>query len=153
MNNIIKIRKMKKTLQILLLCFIVSLPAIAQKTSNVEIIELNTKSFKQKVWNFDKDKSFKRIGETPIILDFFATWCPPCKMLKPHIQTIQNKYKGKVIVYEIDVDKNPDLAQRFNVQAMPTMIFMGTKNKYVAELGYRDYNELEKLVKARLFIK
>jgi thioredoxin 1 len=138
---------MKKTLQMLLLCIIVSSTAMAQKATNVEIVELNALSFKEKVWNFDKDKTFKRIGDLPIILDFHATWCGPCKMLAPHLQTIQNKYKSKLIVYKIDVDKDPELAQRFNVQAMPTIIFMETKDRYKSELGYRDYEDFEKLVK------
>ena len=139
---------MKRTLQMLLLCIVVSSEALAQKTTAVEIIELNAKSFKEKVWNFDKEKTFKRISNLPVILDFHATWCGPCKMLAPHLQAIQNKYKGKLIVYKIDVDKDPELAQRFNVQAMPTIVFMETKDKYKSELGYRDYEEFEKLVKA-----
>lgn len=142
---------MKKTIQLLLLCMIVSSTVLAQKATNVEIIELNATSFKQKVWNFDKDKSFKRIGNLPIILDFHATWCGPCKMLAPHLQAIQNKYRGRLIVYKIDVDKDPDLAQRFNVQAMPTIVFINSKTQYKSELGYRDYNEFEKLVKAHFF--
>jgi thioredoxin 1 len=144
---------MRKTLQMLLLCMIVSSAAIAQKTNNVQIIELNAQTFKQKVWNFDKDKSFKRVGNLPIILDFHATWCGPCKMLAPHLQAIQNKYNGKLIVYKIDVDQEPALAQRFNVQAMPTIVFMATKEKYKSELGYRDYNEFEKLVQTYFFSK
>jgi len=139
---------MKRTLQALLLCLIVSATAMAQTAKNVEIVELNAKTFKEKVWNFDKDKTFKRIGNLPIILDFHATWCGPCKMLAPHLQAIQNKYKGKLVIYKIDVDKDPELAQRFNVQAMPTIVFMEAKEKYKSELGYRDYDEFEKLVKA-----
>ena len=144
---------MKKTIQILLLCFIVSSMAIAQKPAKVEIQELNLNSFKQKVWNFDKYKVFRREGNTPIILDFFATWCRPCKMLAPHLKAIQEKYNGKLIIYEIDVDKEPELAQRFNVSAMPTLVFIGSVMTYKTELGYRDYDELEKIVKSHLFQK
>jgi len=144
---------MKRTLQIILMCFIVSSTVMAQKTTNVEIIDLTLQSFKQKVWNFDKDKTFSRIGNLPIILDFHATWCGPCKMLAPHLQAIQNKYKGKLIIYKIDVDKEPQLAQQFNVQAMPTMIFIGSKTSFRSELGYQEYDALEKLVNKNLFLK
>lgn len=144
---------MKRTLQIIMLCFIVSSAAMAQNATKVEIIDLNLQSFKQKVWNFDKDKSFNRLGELPIILDFHATWCGPCKMLAPHLQAIQNKYKGKLVIYRIDVDKEPVLAQRFNVQAMPTMIFMGSKTSFKSELGYQEYDALEKMVIKNLFQK
>jgi len=144
---------MKKILQTLLLCLVISTTALAQQTENIEIIELSANSFKQKVWNFDKDKTFNRIGNTPIILDFHAVWCRPCKMLAPHLQAIQNKYKSGLIVYKIDVDKEPELAKLFKVQAMPTIIFIGNKTEFKSELGYRDYDEFEKLVKTHFLFK
>jgi len=144
---------MKRTLQIVMLSFIVSMTAMAQNATNVEIAELNLQGFKQKVWNFDKDKSFTRLGNLPIILDFHATWCKPCKMLAPHLQAIQNKYKGKLIVYKIDVDKEPQLAQRFSVEAMPTIVYIGSKSSFKSELGYMDYDALEKIVTKNLFQK
>jgi len=144
---------MKRTLQMLLLCIMVSFTALAQQKKNVEITDLNLQGFKQKVWNFDKDKSFTRLGSLPIILDFHATWCGPCKLLAPHLQTLQNKYKGKLIVYRIDVDKEPLLAQRFNVNAMPTIVFIGTKNSFKTELGSMEYDALEKLATKYLFVR
>jgi|SRR5665647_2338162 len=140
---------MKKTFQLLLICLMVSATSIAQQTSNFQIIELTTQSFKKEVWNFEKDKAFNRISKLPIILDFHATWCRPCKMLAPHLQAIQNKYNGKLIVYKIDVDKEPELARLFKVEAMPTIVFIGSKTKYTSELGYRDYPEFEALVKSK----
>ena len=144
---------MKRTFQIIMLCFIVSTAAMSQNATKVEILDLNLQSFKQKVWNFDKDKTFNRLGNLPVILDFHATWCGPCKMLAPHLQAIQNKYKGKLVIYRIDVDREPLLAQRFNIQAMPTIVFMGSKKSFKSELGYQDYDALEKLVLKNLFQK
>lgn len=138
---------MTKTVQTIALMLFFSISAFSQTTNNVEIIELNTAQFKQKVWNFDKNKEFNRISKIPLILDFHATWCRPCKMLAPHLQEIQNKYNGKLTVYKIDVDKEPELAKLFKIQAMPTIIFVNSKNSWVSELGYRDLTEFEKLVK------
>jgi thioredoxin len=143
--------KMKKTIQLLTLCLVFSATAMAQKTSDVKIAELDLQGFKQKVWNFDKNKSFTRIGNLPIILDFHATWCRPCKMLAPHLQAIQNKYNGKLIVYKIDVDQQPELAKLFKIQAMPTIVFIGNKTSYKSELGYKDYDEFENIVKTNFF--
>jgi thioredoxin len=142
---------MKKTINLLILCFIASSMALAQKTAKVEIKELDLKTFKQKVWNFDKNKTFKSIDKIPVILDFYATWCKPCKMLAPHLQSLQNKYKGKIIIYEIDVDKEPELAQRFDVNAMPTLIFIDSPTTYKTELGYQEYGNLEKLMNKYFF--
>jgi len=144
---------MKKIIQLFLFIFIVSSASMAQNSKNVAIADLDAATFKQKVWNFEKDKTVNRVGNLPIILDFHATWCRPCKMLAPNLQAIQNKYNGKLIVYRIDVDQEPQLAKLFNVQAMPTIIFMGTKNKYKTELGYKEYNDLEVLVQSYFFSK
>jgi thioredoxin 1 len=144
---------MKKIIRSLILCFIASSMTIAQNSSKIEIQELNLKTFKQKVWNFDKNKTFVREGKTPIILDFYATWCRPCKMLAPHLHTLQEKYNGKIIIYEIDVDKEPELAQRFNVNAMPTLVFIGSTTGFKTELGYQEYADLEKIMNNHFFSK
>ncbi|HLP04913.1 MAG TPA: thioredoxin family protein [Paludibacter sp.] len=144
---------MKRLYGIFVLFLMISAKVLAQNPANVQIVELNAAAFKQKVWNFDKDKTFKRVGNTPLILDFHATWCRPCKMLAPHLQTIQNKYKGKLTVYKIDVDQEPQIAQRFNVEGMPTLVFIPGKTAWKSEVGYREYNDLEKLVKAYFFAK
>lgn len=144
---------MKKTFQLLLIALIISLGASAQNTENVKIVELNSALFKQKVWNFGKNKSFTRVGDQPIILDFHAVWCPPCKRLAPHLQAIQNKYKDKLVVYKIDVDQEPEIARLFKIEAMPTIVFVNSKTNFVSEVGYRDYNEFEALVQKYFFAK
>ena len=144
---------MKRPIKLLMLCLIVSSLSMAQKSTKVEIQELNLTAFKQKVWNFDKNKTFKSVDKTPVILDFFATWCRPCKMLAPHLQMLQNKYQGKIIIYEIDVDKEPEIAQRFNVSAMPTLIFIDSQTTYKTELGYQEYEALEKMMNNYFFKK
>lgn len=141
---------MKRTIQLLLLTVIISTTAFAQKPKNVQIIELNVKTFKEKVWNYDKNKSFVRVGKLPVILDFYATWCRPCKMLAPNLDAIQQKYQGKLVIYRIDVDQQPELSQKFGIEAMPTVIFMN-KTSFHSELGYKDYNEVERLVKQYFF--
>lgn len=142
---------MKKTFQLLLITLIISVDASAQNTENVKIVELNSTLFKQKVWNFAKNKSFTRVGDQPIILDFHAVWCPPCKRLAPHLQAIQNKYKNKLVVYKIDVDQEPEIARLFKIEAMPTIVFVNSKTNFVFEVGYRDYNEFEALVQKHFF--
>jgi len=142
---------MKKTFQLLLIALIISVGTSAQNTENVKIVELNSALFKQKVWNFAKNKSFTRVGDQPIILDFHAVWCPPCKRLAPHLQAIQNKYKDKLVVYKIDVDQEPEIARLFKIEAMPTIVFVNSKTNFVSEVGYRDYNEFEALVQKHFF--
>ncbi|MBN1461918.1 MAG: protein kinase [Armatimonadetes bacterium] len=70
----------------------------------------------------------------PKLWDFWATWCPPCKQLKPTIEAIEKDYEGKVEVKSIDVDLNKELSQKFNVQAIPTLVFLDTEGKELSRI-------------------
>ena len=144
---------MKTKMQLLLVGLVLCATTLIGQVNNVKINDLNTLNFKQKVWNFDQDKKFKRQGEQFIILDFHATWCRPCKMLAPNLQALQNKYKGKLLVYRIDVDQEPELAKLFKVEAMPTIVFIDSKTTFKTELGYKEYAECETLVKKYFALK
>ena len=69
-------------------------------------------------------------ADTPVLVDFFATWCGPCKMMAPVIDEIAAEKAGQVAVYKIDIDENPDIAQRYGVMSIPT--FISFKNGEVA---------------------
>ena len=61
-------------------------------------------------------------AQGPVLVDFFATWCGPCKMLAPTLDEVTNEVAGKAAVYKIDIDQSPDIAQRYGVMSMPTLI-------------------------------
>lgn len=60
----------------------------------------------------------------PVIVDFWATWCPPCRMIAPFLEQIADEYEGKALVCKVDVDKNQELSQRFSVRSIPTILFV-----------------------------
>ncbi len=72
-------------------------------------------------------------SETPAALpklwDFFATWCPPCKKQAPIIEELAKEYAGRIEIISIDTDKNPELARKFNIQAIPTLVFLDAEGK------------------------
>jgi len=70
----------------------------------------------------------------PKLWDFWATWCPPCKQLKPTIEALEKEYEGKIEIKSIDVDQNKDLAQKFKVQAIPTLIFLDAKGNELSRI-------------------
>jgi thioredoxin 1 len=70
----------------------------------------------------------------PKLWDFWATWCPPCKQLKPTIEALEKKYEGKIEIKSIDTDQNQDLAQEFNVQAIPTLVFLDAKGNELSRI-------------------
>ncbi len=84
----------------------------------MSVITLTDASFEQEVLKSD----------TPVLVDFWAEWCQPCKMVRPLVHELAEEYKGKIKVAEMDVDANPDVAGNFGIMSIPTvMIFKGGK--------------------------
>lgn len=95
----------------------------------------------------DDHKALVEDSKIPVLLDFHATWCPPCKALAPHLEVSATKYKGKVKVYKVDVDANPKLARKYGIRRMPTMIIVLPAGKgKVESIGYKDQAQLDKWI-------
>lgn len=96
----------------------------------------------------DEEDFNKRVlkNTTPVIVDFFATWCGPCKLLAPRLESLIAGKNGKVILAKIDIDENTDLAVNHGVEAVPTII--GMKNGKVVEkfVGLKDDADLQSFV-------
>ena len=73
----------------------------------------------------------------PVLLDFWATWCGPCRMLSPIVDEIANEVEGKAKVGKINVDEQPDLAQQFGIMSIPTLVFMKNGEMVAKEVGVR----------------
>ncbi|MBE6642911.1 MAG: thioredoxin [Clostridia bacterium] len=73
----------------------------------------------------------------PVLLDFWATWCGPCRMLSPIVDEIANEVEGKAKVCKINVDEQPELAQQFGIMSIPTLVFMKNGEIVAKEVGVR----------------
>ncbi|MEE1448215.1 thioredoxin [Faecalitalea cylindroides] len=76
------------------------------------------------------------MNENAVLVDFFATWCGPCKMLSPVLEGVAEKMKDKVTIVKVDVDRSPDLAAKFGVMSVPTMIMFKNGRQVDAFSGY-----------------
>lgn len=85
-------------------------------------------------------------GQRPAIIDFYATWCGPCRSLSPKIEAAAKKYEGKIDVYKIDIDKNPELAQVFRVQSIPMVLFVPMQGIPTQTLGDLSPEELQESI-------
>lgn len=115
-------------------------------TEGASVEYLNEASFKEKVFDYENNKAWKYAGTVPAIVDFYADWCGPCKMLSPILVEMQKEYGEKIQIYKINTDKEKVLASTFGIQSLPTIIFIPVGGEPQAVMGYRAKADLEKLV-------
>lgn len=85
-------------------------------------------------------------SDLPVVIDFMAEWCPPCKRMGPHVEELAKLYKGKVKVFKVDVDESPDLAAKYGIEAMPTTFVILPKGKgQWNKVGYQSLKDLKAL--------
>ena len=90
---------------------------------------LTKETFLEKVFNFEENKEWKYEGDKPAIIDFYADWCGPCKMVAPILEEIDEEYGDKLNVYKIDTDKEQELAMAFGIQSIPSLLFIPVDEK------------------------
>jgi len=100
-----------------------------------DVVYLTTREFKEKVFNYEVNKEWKYAGELPAIIDFYADWCGPCKMVAPILQDIAKDYAGKLIVYKVDTESEQELAAVFGISSIPTLLFVPKEGQPQAAMG------------------
>lgn len=85
---------------------------------------LTVETFKEKVFNYTDSKEWKFEGDLPCIIDFYADWCGPCKMVAPVLEELSTEYEGKMNVYKINTEEQQELAQAFGIQSIPSILFV-----------------------------
>lgn len=81
-------------------------------------------------------------SELPVLVDFFATWCGPCKMMAPIVEAIEKEMEGKANVYKIDTDEATDLAMKYNIMSIPTFLIFKNGEVVNTVVGMKDKQEL-----------
>ena len=91
---------------------------------------LTKAEFLEKVYNFEKNPDeWKYEGDKPAIVDFYATWCGPCKMVAPILDELAKEYDGQIVIYKVDTDKETELARAFGIRSIPSILFIPMNGK------------------------
>lgn len=99
-------------------------------------INLNSSNFNEEITNTDK----------LVLIDFFANWCGPCKMLSPIISEIANEYSDSVKVCKVNVDENQELALEYNIMSIPTLLFFKNGEVVKSSIGFCSKSELNNII-------
>lgn len=108
---------------------------------------LNKESFKSKIFNFETNNEWKFAGELPTIVDFYADWCGPCKALSPVLEQVAKDYQGKVNIYKVNTESDPELAALFSVRGIPALLFIPKSGMPTMSAGFMPQEKLQKAIK------
>ena len=115
-------------------------------------IKLTTQGFKEKVFNYDTEKDWKYQGALPAIIDFYADWCGPCKMVAPILEELSNEYAGRIIIYKVDTDAEQELASVFGIQSIPTFLFIGAYGEPMLQPGAFPKHVFKQVIEEKLLV-
>jgi thioredoxin 1 len=111
-----------------------------------QVVHLTAKDFKDKVFNYETGKEWKYEGNLPAIVDFYADWCSPCKMVAPILEDLALEYSGKIMVYKVNTENEQELASVFGIQSIPTLLFIPKEGQPQAAMGALPRHTFEKVI-------
>jgi len=98
-------------------------------------IQLTTELFKSDVFDYTTEKEWKFKGDLPAIIDFYADWCGPCKMVAPILEELSDQYKDKIVIYKVDTEVEQELSAVFQIRSIPSMLFIPMDKQPMMQAG------------------
>lgn len=96
---------------------------------------LTKDTFKEKVFNFETNKEWKYEGNTPAIIDFYADWCAPCKMVAPILEELKEEYGDKLEIFKVDTEQEREISSMFGIQSIPSLLFIPVEGQPQMAMG------------------
>ena len=123
--------------------------SVSDKKHNT--MEMTLEMFNERIMDMKNNPNkWAYKGTRPAIIDFYATWCGPCKITAPILDSLAFEYKGKLEVYKVDVDKQRELASMFGIESIPSLLFIPIKGQPLMQVGAMGRADLEKIIKEKL---
>jgi thioredoxin 1 len=96
---------------------------------------LTKETFLEKVFNYEQNQEWKFEGNLPCLIDFYADWCGPCKMVAPILEELSEEFKGKINIYKVNTEVEQELAGAFGIQSIPSLLFCPKEGKPQMAMG------------------
>jgi thioredoxin 1 len=116
-------------------------------------VKLTTEDFKKKVLDYTTQQEWNYQGTLPAIIDFYADWCGPCKMVAPVLEELAREYDGKLIIYKVDTEKEQELASIFGIRSIPTFLFIPLEGKPMMQPGALPKNSFKQVIDEHLVVE
>ena len=113
-------------------------------------VQLNADTFKKEIFDYTTEKEWKFKGDKPAIIDFYADWCGPCKMVAPIMEELSEDYKDKVTIYKVDTEKEMELSMVFGIRSIPSVLFIPVDGQPMMQPGALPKNMYEKIIEKEL---
>jgi thioredoxin len=105
------------------------------KNQKVMTEHLTAQTFKEKVFNYEENKEWKFEGSLPCMIDFYADWCGPCKMVAPVLEELSEEYDGKLNIYKVNTEEEQELSAVFGIQSIPSLLFVPSDGQPQMAMG------------------
>jgi thioredoxin len=113
-------------------------------------INLTTEMFKKDVFDYTTEKDWKYKGDLPAIIDFYADWCGPCKMVAPILEELSDDYKDKIIIYKVDTEAEEELSAVFQIRSIPSMLFIPLGKQPMMQAGALPKESIKEAIEKEL---
>jgi thioredoxin 1 len=117
------------------------------------IEHLTSETFKNKVFDYEVNKEWKFAGELPTLVDFYADWCGPCKMVAPILEELAGEYNGKLTIYKVNTEEQLELASLFGIQSIPSLLFIPKEGQPQMAMGALPKDSLKQAFKEVLLVE
>ena len=134
-----------------LLLFTLGAAASNEEEKTMKATNITKQDFINKVMDYKSNPSeWKYKGDKPAVIDFYASWCGPCRMLAPILDEIAKEYDGKIYVYKVDTEAETELAQLFGIRSIPSILFVPMDGQPMMMQGALPKAELQQVIEEKL---
>ena len=131
---------MNRIITILIVLFtLVSTSCAQTKKEEASVIQMNKQMFLDRVFDYTTGATeWKNKGDNPAVIDFYATWCGPCRMVAPILKNLAKEYGDSIVIYKVDTDKERELSGAMGIQSLPTIVFIPQSGQPQVIVGAAD---------------
>jgi thioredoxin len=113
-------------------------------------VKLTTEKFKTDIFDYTSEKEWKYKGSVPAIIDFYADWCGPCKMVAPILEELALEYKDELIIYKVDTEVEQELSSIFRIMSIPSILFIPKEGQPMMQKGALPKHILKQIIDEEL---